>query len=85
MTENFIKMDTNTPPTYEAALKRLEELVSRLERGDLSLEESIAAYEEGKKLASFCAQKLKEAQNRVQVLLEKEDGTLELSPFVPNK
>lgn len=67
--------------SYEAALKRLEDLVNQLESGKLSLEESIAAYEEGKKLSQACLQRLKEAQNKIQVLLEKENGRLELGPL----
>ena len=73
------------PASYESSLKRLEELVSKLESGSLSLEESIAAYEEGKKLRQFCASRLKEAENRIQVLLEKEDGSPELSPLTLEK
>lgn len=67
--------------SYEASLKRLEALVNGLESGKLSLEESIAAYEEGKKLSQACLSRLKDAQNRIQVLLEKENGKTELGPL----
>ena len=67
--------------SYEACLKRLEELVNLLESGKLSLEDSIAAYEEGKRLSQSCMNRLKDAQKKIQLLLEKEDGSLELSPL----
>jgi len=71
-------------PSYEESLKRLEELVGQLETGKLSLEQSIAAYEEGKKLSKFCLDRLKDAQNKIQLLLEK-DGKLETSPLTLEK
>lgn len=54
--------------TFENAIKRLEEITVLLENGQLSLEESLKAYEEGSKLADFCAQKLKEVELKITVL-----------------
>jgi len=56
--------------SFEQMMERLEALVSKLERGDLSLEESIRAYEEGTKLAKQCKAVLAEAEKRIQRLTE---------------
>jgi exodeoxyribonuclease VII small subunit len=55
---------------YEDLLQRLSRVVERLEGGGLSLEESIAAFEEGIRLARASAAKLEEAERKVEVLLE---------------
>jgi exodeoxyribonuclease VII small subunit len=65
---------------FEDNLNRLEEIVRRMESGDLSLEESLKAFEEGIKLSRLCANKLDEAQRRVDVLL-KQEGELTVAPF----
>ncbi len=49
---------------FEDAMARLEEIVTQLESGDLSLEESLNIFEEGMKLAKFCSAKLEEAEKR---------------------
>lgn len=60
---------------FETVLKKLEEVVRRLESGELSLDESLKAFEEGVKYAGFCTKKLDEAESRVEVLLKQKDGT----------
>ena len=55
---------------YEDIVARLAKVVERLEGGGLSLEESIAAFEEGIRLARAGAQRLEEAERKVEVLLE---------------
>ena len=55
---------------YEEIVQRLSKVVERLEGGGLSLEESIAAFEEGIRLARAGASKLEEAERKVEVLLE---------------
>ena len=60
---------------FETSLKRLEEVVKKLEGGELSLEESLKAFEEGVKHAGFCARKLDEAEKRVELLLKQKDGS----------
>ena len=60
---------------FESALKKLEEVVRKLEGGELSLDESLKAFEDGVKLAGFCAGKLNEAEKRVELLLKQKDGT----------
>jgi exodeoxyribonuclease VII small subunit len=58
---------------FEDALARLEEIVQSLESGNLSLEESLALYEEGMRLSSICSKKLSEAELRIQVLTKEEE------------
>ncbi|HEY6839126.1 MAG TPA: exodeoxyribonuclease VII small subunit [Geobacteraceae bacterium] len=60
---------------FETSLKKLEEVVRRLEGGELSLEESLKAFEEGVKQAAFCARKLNEAEKKVELLLKQKDGS----------
>jgi exodeoxyribonuclease VII small subunit len=61
---------------FDASLKRLEEIVKRLEAGDLPLEDSLKAFEEGVKHATLCARKLNEAEQKVELLLKGKDGKL---------
>ena len=66
---------------FEEALERLEEIVKRMEAGEMTLEESLKAFEEGIKLARLCARKLDEADRRVELLLRQE-AQLVTKPFV---
>ncbi len=68
---------------FETALKKLEEVVRKLEGGELSLEDSLKAFEEGVKQAAFCAGKLNEAEKRVEMLLKRKDGTFIREEFRP--
>ncbi|HPX55609.1 MAG TPA: exodeoxyribonuclease VII small subunit [Syntrophales bacterium] len=65
---------------FEENLNRLEEIVKKMENGDLSLEDSLKAFEEGIKLSRLCAKKLDEAERRVEVLL-KDEGEWTTAPF----
>jgi exodeoxyribonuclease VII small subunit len=56
---------------FETAMRDLEELVERLEQGDLPLEESLAAFERGVMLTRTCQTALKEAEQKVEILLKK--------------
>ena len=66
---------------FESALKKLEEVVNRLEGGELSLDDSLKAFEEGVKYANFCSKKLDEAESRVELLLKQKDGTFVKKDF----
>jgi exodeoxyribonuclease VII small subunit len=66
---------------FETALKKLEDVVRKLEGGDLSLDDSLKAYEEGVKLAAFCSKKLNEAEKRVEVLNKLKNGTFTREKF----
>lgn len=63
---------------FEDALKRLEDIVEKLESGSLELEESIQLFEEGVKLSLYCQQQLKKAEGRVQRLVKNLNGEFEL-------
>ena len=68
---------TETPPsemTFEQAMKELEQVVGRLERGDVALDESITLYERGAKLKKRCEEKLKEAEEKVAAITLDADG-----------
>lgn len=62
---------TNKEPDFEAALTELEELVETLEQGDISLEESLKLFERGVTLTRQCQTSLKDAEQKVTILLEK--------------
>ena len=61
-------------PEFETALKRLEEIVKKLENGDLSLDSALELFEEGIKLSRLCHTKLEEAERRVEILLKNGSG-----------
>jgi exodeoxyribonuclease VII small subunit len=55
--------------SFEAALKELEQIVSRLEQGEVDLEDSIALYERGQALKAHCEKKLKAAESRLEKIV----------------
>jgi exodeoxyribonuclease VII small subunit len=59
---------------FEDALEKLEDIVKKMEAGDLPLEEALKSFEEGIKLIRSCQTKLDEAERRVEMLLGKEDS-----------
>ena len=62
-------------PSFEAQLAELEKVVEKLEKGDLTLEESVTLFERGVHLSNACKKQLSSAESRIQVLLEpEEDG-----------
>jgi exodeoxyribonuclease VII small subunit len=66
---------------FEGALEELEKVVERLESGELSLEDSLAAFEEGIRLVKFCNQKLTEVEKKIELLVKDKDGKLQLRPL----
>ena len=64
---------------FEKNLKRLEEIVSKLEGGELPLEESLKFFEEGITISRACNQKLTEAENRVKLLLSVNPDSTEVT------
>jgi exodeoxyribonuclease VII small subunit len=67
--------------TFEEALRELEEIVNRLEGGDLPLEEALQLFEEGVRLSRACHTKLDEAQRRVEIVLKDESGKVTAHTF----
>ena len=63
----------DSPQTFEAALAELEEIVARMESGEMQLEQSLTAYKRGAELLTLCQASLRDAQQQVEVL---EQGVL---------
>lgn len=67
--------------SFEKALKDLEKIVEQLEKGGLSLNESIALFEKGVKLAKFFREELEKAEKKVEILLKDEKGGVKEESF----
>jgi exodeoxyribonuclease VII small subunit len=61
---------TPLPSTYEAALEEIEQLVARIESGDMPLEQLLSAYQRGAELLKFCRDRLEAVENQIKVLDE---------------
>ncbi len=70
-------------PLFEESIKKLESIVEKLEKGDLSLEESLRLFEEGVALSATCKKELDSAEGKVQMLIKQRDGSLKEVPFPP--
>ena len=73
--------------TFEEAMKELEKLVDSLDKGDVSLDEAIAAYDRGSQLKDYCEKKLQEAKMKVDTIqLSDNIDTIpeKLTPFKPD-
>lgn len=66
--------------SFEKALKQLEEIVNKLESGDLGLEDSLELFEEGIKLSRFCSKKLELAEKKIEMLTKDEKGGNQIIP-----
>jgi exodeoxyribonuclease VII small subunit len=67
--------------SFEAALKELESIVSRLEQGEVDLEDSIALYERGQALKTHCEAKLKAAEGRLERIVHGANGPRSTEPM----
>ena len=67
--------------SFEESMKRLEEIVNHLEKGDISLQNSIALFEEGTSLIAACSKMLDEAEQKVVKLRKGTNGEPEELPF----
>ncbi|MBW1972437.1 MAG: exodeoxyribonuclease VII small subunit [Deltaproteobacteria bacterium] len=70
---------------FEEGIKRLEEIVEKLEKGDLLLEDSLKLFEEGIKLTRLLNQKLNETEKKVEMLIKDENGNIKTVPFDDKK
>jgi exodeoxyribonuclease VII small subunit len=77
------KPETQKKPDFERSLARLEEVVSKLESPQLSLDEAMKLFEEGVALSRECQKQLEEAEGKVEILLKKADGKVVAEPFEP--
>jgi exodeoxyribonuclease VII small subunit len=71
----------NQEPGFEDALKRLEELVSRMESGTMGLDEMVGAFEEGQRLIAVCSAKLNEVERKIEMLVKDDAGKITAQPF----
>jgi exodeoxyribonuclease VII small subunit len=72
-------------PSFEESLRKLQTIVDQLEKGDLSLEESLKLFEEGVSLSAVCKKELDAAEGKVQMLVKQRDGSLKAEPFETDK
>ncbi len=72
---------SDTPIDFEAAMSRLEALVAQMESGELTLEQSVAVFEEGVTLSKQAQAALQAAEQKVKILMES-NGELTVEPFV---
>jgi len=70
---------------FENALKRLEEIIQRLEGGELSLDESLKLFEEGIELSRLCTKKLSEAESKVEKLIKSGEKEFKTEPLEAEK
>ncbi len=68
-------------PSFETSLHRLEQIVKKLEGGDLPLDDALKLFEEGIGLSQQCQKQLEEAENKVEILLKKADGKVVARKF----
>lgn len=63
--------------SFEDTMKQLEQIVTELEKNDLDLDTSVTKFEEGMKLSKQCSQMLDDAEKRISILVNSEDGIVE--------
>ena len=79
-------MKNNEPvKSFETSLEALEEIVHKLEQGDLALEESLVLFEQGIRLSRECQERLSQAERRIELLLRDPQGRPVVSAFEDDK
>ncbi len=68
------------PIRFEEAMLDLEEVVKKLETGEVPLEDAIVLYKKGMELSSFCHEKLQNAEKQLITIIDKEDNQIEFNP-----
>jgi exodeoxyribonuclease VII small subunit len=71
--------------TFEESLKKLETIVDQLEKGELTLEQSLTLFEEGVGLSAACKAELDAAEGKVQILVRQRDGSVKPEAFLTEK
>ena len=66
---------------FEDALEKLEKIVTQLEEGEVSLDNSLKIFEEGIQLSRLCAKKLEEAEKKIEILTKTKEGKVVKKPF----
>ena len=67
---------------FEASMEELQQVVNKLEKGDLSLDESIEIFQRGIQLSKLCAKKLDEVEKKVTILLEQDNEDIKEQDFL---
>ena len=79
-------MEENTNNvSFEEKMKKLEEIATELEKGDLDLDTSVSKFEEGMKLSKECSEMLEKAEKKITMLIKGENGELAEENFVQNE
>lgn len=73
----------NMEKSFETSLAELEQIVTKLEDGDLPLEESLELFEKGIKLSRECRERLTKAERRIEILMKDADGEIVVEDFNP--
>ncbi|MCH7761059.1 exodeoxyribonuclease VII small subunit [candidate division TA06 bacterium] len=73
-------MSSKKEKTFKEAIGALEEIVTRLEKGEVPLEDSLKLYQEGKNLAKYLEKKLSVVEEKVKELVKTEEGTVKARP-----
>ena len=68
-------------PSFEANLRQLEQLVQQMEQGELTLEQSLSTFEQGVALTRACQKALDQAEQKVNLLLQDENGAVSRQSF----
>ncbi|HXM33762.1 MAG TPA: exodeoxyribonuclease VII small subunit [Pyrinomonadaceae bacterium] len=71
--------------SFESSLEALEEIVGKLERGDLALEESLELFEQGIRLSRECQERLSQAERRIEILMRDQQGRPVVAAFEDDK
>ena len=71
-------------PGFEEAYAKLEEILEKMTKSDVSLDLALGYYEEADKLLQLCTQKLDEAEKKIQILTKNREGAVALKDFTPN-
>ncbi|MCH7761220.1 exodeoxyribonuclease VII small subunit [candidate division TA06 bacterium] len=74
-------MSPKREKSFKEAIGALEEIVTRLEKGEVPLEDSLKLYQEGKNLAKFLEEKLSVVEEKLKKLVKTEEGTVEAKPM----
>lgn len=69
---------------FETAMKRLEQIVTELEKEDLDLEKSLALFEEGIRMSRICSRHLDQAEKKIEKLIREKEGELKTESFSPS-
>ena len=78
-------MSENQELIFEKAYEQLMEIVKKLEEGELSLDESMALFEEGMRLERLCERRLDQAELKISELITREGGAVGIEPFEAEK